>query len=101
LIDTAPVFDQRVVQAIQQMLIEAGINAKIVTKDMATFLKGMQAKPEEGQITSFGRWSCACQDVDGIMFPMLHAAASGPTPASPSWTRPWRPGAPAWIPKSA
>jgi peptide/nickel transport system substrate-binding protein len=72
LIDTAPVFDQRVVQAIQQMLIEAGINAKIVTKDMATFLKGMQAKPKEGQITSFGRWSCACQDVDGIMFPMLH-----------------------------
>ncbi len=74
-ISTSPVFDQRVVQAIQQMLREVGINAKIAMTDMATFLKGMQAKPEEGQISSFGRWSCACQDVDGIMFPMLHGSS--------------------------
>ena len=74
-ISTSPVFDQRVVQAIQQMLRDVGINAKISMTDMATFLKGMQVKPEEGQITSFGRWSCACQDVDGIMFPMLHSSS--------------------------
>ena len=74
-INTAPVFDQRVVQAIQQMLKSVGFNAKIVSTDMATFLKTMQAKPEEGQLSSFGRWSCACQDVDGIMYPMLHSSS--------------------------
>jgi peptide/nickel transport system substrate-binding protein len=69
---TAPaVFDQRVVEAIQQMLRNVGINAKIVDMDMATFLKRMQSSPEDKDPTSFGRWSCACQDADGILYPML------------------------------
>ena len=69
---TAPaVFDQRVVEAIQQMLRNVGINAKISGMDMATFLKRMQSSPEDKDPTSFGRWSCACQDADGILYTML------------------------------
>lgn len=73
---TAPaVFDQRVVEAIQQMLKQADINAKISGMDMATFLKRMQGSAEDKDPTSFGRWSCACQDADGILYSMLHSGS--------------------------
>ncbi|MCP4691053.1 MAG: peptide ABC transporter [Desulfobacterales bacterium] len=73
---TAPaVFDQRVVEAIQQMLKNVGLNAKIVGMDMATFLKRMQGASEGKDPTSFGRWSCACQDADGILYAMLHSSS--------------------------
>ena len=39
---TSPVFDQRIVQAIQQMLSEAGLNVKINMSDMASYLKRAQ-----------------------------------------------------------
>nr|WP_047578294.1 ABC transporter substrate-binding protein [Methylobacterium sp. ZNC0032] len=72
---TAPVFDQRIVQAIQQMLTEAGFNVKIAMSDMATYLKRAQAGPEATSLLSFGRWSCACQDADGVLFPLLHKSS--------------------------
>ncbi|WP_306224271.1 ABC transporter substrate-binding protein [Bosea beijingensis] len=72
---TAPVFDQRIVQAIQQMLTEAGFNVKIAMSDMATYLKRAQAGPETTSLLSFGRWSCACQDADGVLFPLLHKSS--------------------------
>ncbi len=72
---TAPVFDQRIVQAIQQMLTEAGFNVKIAMSDMATYLKRAQAGPETTALLSFGRWSCACQDADGVLFPLLHKSS--------------------------
>ena len=71
---TAPaVFDQRVVEAIQQMLRNVGINAKISGMDMANFLKRMQSSADDKDTTSFGRWSCACQDADGILYAMLNS----------------------------
>ncbi|MGN6098680.1 MAG: ABC transporter substrate-binding protein [Bosea sp. (in: a-proteobacteria)] len=72
---TAPVFDQRIVQAIQQMLTDAGFNVKIAMSDMATYLKRAQAGPEATSLLSFGRWSCACQDADGVLFPLLHKSS--------------------------
>ncbi|WP_377844598.1 ABC transporter substrate-binding protein [Bosea sp. UC22_33] len=72
---TSPVFDQRIVQAIQQMLTEAGFNVKIAMSDMATYLKRAQAGPETTSLLSFGRWSCACQDADGVLFPLLHKSS--------------------------
>ncbi|MBT4091514.1 MAG: peptide ABC transporter [Deltaproteobacteria bacterium] len=73
---TAPaVFDQRVVEAIQQMLKDVGINAKIVGMDMGAFLKRMQGSAADKDMTSFGRWSCACQDADGILYSMLHSSS--------------------------
>ncbi|KFB08103.1 ABC transporter substrate-binding protein [Nitratireductor basaltis] len=74
---TAPVFDQRIVQAIQQMLNDVGFNVEINMSDMATYLKTVQ-QPEQGSrpYLSFGRWSCACQDVDGVLFPLLHSGSN-------------------------
>ena len=74
-LSTAPVFDQRIVQAIQQMLVDAGFNVKIAMSDMATYLKRAQAGPETTSLLSFGRWSCACQDADGVLFPLLHKSS--------------------------
>ncbi|NNC00895.1 peptide ABC transporter, partial [Corallococcus exiguus] len=82
-IATSPVFDQRVVQAIQQMLNEAGLNVKINMSDMASYLKRAQAGPETTSTLSFGRWSCACQDADGILFPLLHKSSSWSAYRSP------------------
>ncbi len=74
---TSPVFDQRIVQAIQQMLTDAGFDVSISLTDMSTYLQSARA-PErtERPFLSFGRWSCACQDVDGVQFPLLHSSSS-------------------------
>lgn len=73
---TSPVFDQRIVQAIQQMLADAGLNVKINMSDMASYLKRAQGGPEVVPALSFGRWSCACLDADGVLFPLLHKSSS-------------------------
>ncbi len=73
---TAPVFDQRIVQAIQQMLVDAGLNVKIGMSDMASYLKRAQAGPDATSMLSFGRWSCACQDADGVLFPLIHKSSA-------------------------
>ncbi len=69
---TAPVFDQRIVQAIQQQLSDVGITMNIAMSDMRTFLQRRRGSPEEFGNLVFGRWSCACQDADGVLFPMFH-----------------------------
>lgn len=74
---TAPVFDQRVVQALQQMLNDVGFNVSISMTDMPTYLASARAPDRaERPELSFGRWSCACQDADGIAYPLLHSASS-------------------------
>ncbi|MHB1110567.1 MAG: ABC transporter substrate-binding protein, partial [Devosia sp.] len=74
---TAPVFDQRIVQAIQQMLIEVGLNVEISMTDMANYLKTSQQPGQENRpMLSFGGWSCACQDVDGVEFPLMHSSSN-------------------------
>lgn len=70
---TAPVFDQRIVQAVQQMLNDAGFNVSISMSDMPTYLGIVRSDPSENSELSFGRWSCACQDADGITYPTLHS----------------------------
>jgi len=73
---TAPLFDQRVVQAIQQMLAEAGFTVKIDMTDFGNWLKQMQSGPDAGPQMAFSRWSCACQDADGVLFPLLDPSSS-------------------------
>ncbi|MBO0344336.1 hypothetical protein J0X15_03795 [Roseibium sp. CAU 1637] len=73
---TSPVFDQRVVQAIQQMLTDVGLNASIEIVDMATWLKDQQTTNDQAPMLTFSRWSCACQDPDGIMYPLLHSSSN-------------------------
>ncbi len=73
---TSPVFDQRIVQALQQMLVEAGLNVKINMSDMANYLKRAQSTPDIVPALSFGRWSCACLDADGVLYPLLHKSSA-------------------------
>ena len=70
---TAPVFDQRIVQAIQQQLSKVGIKVDISMSDMSTFLKGRRDDPEGFGDLVFGRWSCACQDADGVLYAMFNS----------------------------
>ncbi|MBM3598359.1 MAG: peptide ABC transporter [Alphaproteobacteria bacterium] len=70
---TSPAYDQRVVQAVQQMLGEVGLKVTISSTDQATFLRRRQGKPEDAGSLSLGRWSCACQDADGVIFPLFHS----------------------------
>jgi len=74
---TAPVFDQRVVQALQQMLNDVGFDISISMTDMPTYLAAARAPDRaERPELNFGRWSCACQDADGIAYPLLHSGSS-------------------------
>jgi peptide/nickel transport system substrate-binding protein len=73
---TSPTFDQRIVQAIAQMLTDVGLPVDLQLTDMATYLKHVQSDPDKQPLISFGRWSCACQDVDGVLFPLLHSSSS-------------------------
>jgi peptide/nickel transport system substrate-binding protein len=70
---TSPTFDQRIVQAIQQMLIEVGLKINIESSDFATWLKRAQSSPQEFGAMTFSRWSCGCQDADGVLFPLLYS----------------------------
>ncbi len=72
---TSPVFDQRVVQALQQMLANVGINAKIVTVDLATYLHMREGTPQQAGDVSFFRWSCGCEDADGTLFPLFNSSS--------------------------
>ncbi|QDL91352.1 peptide ABC transporter [Paroceanicella profunda] len=80
---TSPVFDQRVVQAIQQMLTDVGLKVDIRMTDMATWLKDQQVDDAAAPMLTFSRWSCACQDADGIMFPLLHSSSGWSRWSSP------------------
>ncbi|TNM63861.1 ABC transporter substrate-binding protein [Aliirhizobium smilacinae] len=73
---TSPVFDQRIVQALAQMLSDVGFTVEIQLTDMAAYLKRAQSEPAQQANLAFGRWSCACQDVDGVLFPLLHSSSS-------------------------
>ncbi|MBI1777752.1 MAG: peptide ABC transporter [Proteobacteria bacterium] len=70
---TSPVYDQRVVQAIQQMLGEVGLKVRISSTDQPTFLKRRQGNPEDAGNMSTGNWSCACQDADGVIYPLFRS----------------------------
>lgn len=70
---TAPPFDQRIIQAMQQQLSDVGVTLKISMSDMSTFLGRRRAEPDGFGDTVFGRWSCACQDADGVLFAMFHS----------------------------
>jgi peptide/nickel transport system substrate-binding protein len=72
----APTFDQRVIQAIQQMLTDAGLKVDINMRDMVTYMQRSQAAPESSPQMNFSRWSCACQDADGVLFPVLHSSST-------------------------
>ena len=82
---TSPVYDARIVQAIQQMLSDVGLKVEIQTMDQPTFLRRRQGRPDEAGNLSLGRWSCACQDADGVIFPMFRSGSPWSKYANPAF----------------
>jgi peptide/nickel transport system substrate-binding protein len=70
---TSPAYDRRLVEALQQMIQEVGLTVEIVALDHPTFLRRRQGRPDEAGSLSLGRWSCACQDADGVIFPLFRS----------------------------
>ena len=72
---TSPVYDRRLNEAVQQMLADIGLVVDIVTMDQPTYLRRRQGTPEDAGALSQGRWSCACQDADGVIFPLFRSGS--------------------------
>jgi peptide/nickel transport system substrate-binding protein len=72
---TAPAYDRRLNEAVQQMLADVGLKVDIVSVDLPTYLKRRQGRPEEAGNLAQGRWSCACQDADGVIWPLFHTGS--------------------------
>ncbi len=72
---TSPVYDRRLNEALQQMLSDVGLYVQIVMLDQPTFLRRRQGPAADAGILSQGRWSCACQDVDGVIFPLFRSGS--------------------------
>jgi len=84
---TSPVFDQRIVQAIHQMLLDVGLRVNIVSMDLGTFLRRSTGDHAQQGDFSFFRWSCACQDMDGTLEPLFHSRSTWTTWRNPDMDR--------------
>jgi len=72
---TAPFFDQRVVQVIQQQLRDVGLDVTIELIDTPSFLQRTQRGPVDAPVLAISRSSCACQDADGALYELFHAGS--------------------------
>lgn len=82
---TAPVYDRRLNEAVQQMLADIGLKVEISVVDMPTYLRRRQGTPEEAGQLGQGRWSCACQDADGVIFPLFRSGSIWSKFANPEY----------------
>jgi len=64
------------VQAIQQMLGEVGLKVTIAMSDSGDVPAPPPSMPQDAGSLSIGRWSCACQDADGVIQPLFHSAST-------------------------
>ena len=55
------------------MLRDVGLKVEITSSDFANWLKRAQSSPQEFGEVTFSRWSCGCQDADGILYPLYHS----------------------------
>jgi peptide/nickel transport system substrate-binding protein len=72
---TSPAYDRRLNEAVQQMMADIGLVVDITVIDQPTYLRRRQGTPEEAGALSQGRWSCACQDADGVIFPLFRSGS--------------------------
>ena len=72
---TSPTYDQRIVQAIQGQLQQAGITVRLQSYDFGTYLQKIQSPQHDWGDLRFGQWSCACLDADGVIFPLFRTGS--------------------------
>jgi peptide/nickel transport system substrate-binding protein len=82
---TSPAYDRRLVEAIQQMINDVGLKVEVVALDHATYLRRRQGTPTEAGGLGLGVWSCACQDADGIIFPLFRSGGTWAKYANPAY----------------
>lgn len=85
---TSPAYSQALVQAIQQMVNDAGLDVEISNSDQATFLKRRQGPADNAGGLAVGAWSCACQDADGIIYPLFHTGSIWAKYSNPDFDKP-------------
>jgi peptide/nickel transport system substrate-binding protein len=72
---TSPTYDQRIVQAIQGQLQQAGITVRLQSYDFGTYLQKIQSPQHDWGDLRFGQWSCACLDADGVIYPLFRTGS--------------------------
>ena len=72
---TSPTYDQRIVQAIQGQLQQAGVTVRLQSYDFGTYLQKIQSPQHDWGDLRFGQWSCACLDADGVIYPLFHTGS--------------------------
>ena len=82
---TSPAYDRRITEAVQQMLGDVGLKVSIVQLDQAGFLKRREGPPDDAGSLSQGRWSCACQDADGVIFPLFRTGSQWSKYSNPTF----------------
>ena len=82
---TSPNYDRRLNEAVQQMLQDVGLKVDIQVMDQATFLNRRQGPADKAGTLSQGRWSCACQDADGVVYPLFRSGSIWSKYANPAF----------------
>jgi peptide/nickel transport system substrate-binding protein len=82
---TSPTYDQRIVQAIQGQLQQAGITVRLQSYDFGTYLQKIQSPQHDWGDLRYGQWSCACLDADGVIYPLFHTGSIWSSFSDPSF----------------
>ena len=69
------------------MLSDVGLKVEIQMLDQPSYLRRRQGTPEEAGALSQGRWSCACQDADGVIFPLFRSGSIWSKYSNPAFDR--------------
>ena len=84
---TSPTYDQRIIQAVQGQLGQAGINVRLQSYDFGTYLQKVQSPQHDWGDIRFGAWSCACLDADGVIYPLFHTGSIWSSFSDPAFDR--------------
>ena len=72
---TSPTYDQRIIQAIQGQLEQAGVTVRTQSYDFGTYLQKIQSPQHDWGDLRYGQWSCSCLDADGVIYPLFHTGS--------------------------
>jgi peptide/nickel transport system substrate-binding protein len=82
---TSAAYDRAIVEAIQQMINDTGLKVEVAMLDQPTFLQRRQGDPAGAGHIAVGQWSCACQDADGIIFPLFRSGGTWAKYSNPDY----------------
>ena len=84
---TSPTYDQRIIQAIQGQLEQAGVTVKIQSYDFGTYLQKIQSPQHDWGDLRYGQWSCSCLDADGVIYPLFHTGSIWSSYSDPAFDK--------------